>query len=41
MEPAHLAVRAVVERAMFEFMANFYGLSPTRDCLPTGARAML
>lgn len=38
MEPAHLAVRAVVERAMFEFMAGFYGLDPSRDCLPAPDR---
>lgn len=34
MEPAHLAVRTVVERAVFEFMANFYGLADRQVCLP-------
>ncbi len=33
MEPAHLAVRALVERAMFEFMSKFYGLSDHRSCM--------
>lgn len=37
MEPAHLAVRTLVERAMFEFMANFYGLRDPRVCLPASA----
>lgn len=33
-EPAHLAVRALVERGVFEFVANLYGLKDQRSCLP-------
>lgn len=33
MEPAHLAVRTLVERATFEFMSKFYGLRDHRYCL--------
>ena len=33
MEPAHLAVRTLVERAMFEFMSKFYGLGNQGFCL--------
>ncbi len=37
MEPAHLAVRTLVERAMFEFMAKFYGMKDHSPCLPASA----
>ncbi len=33
MEPIHLAVRSLVERAVFEFTANIYGLRDQRACL--------
>lgn len=33
MEPIHLAVRSLVERAVFEFTANLYGLRDQRFCL--------
>jgi curli production assembly/transport component CsgG/holdfast attachment protein HfaB len=33
MEPAHLAVRSLVERAVFEFTADLYGLQDHRYCL--------
>ena len=33
MEPSHLAVRALIERGVFEFTANLYGLRDIRGCL--------
>ena len=33
MEPIHLAVRSLVERAVFEFSAGIYGLRDQRTCL--------
>ena len=32
-EPLHLAVRALVERGVFEFTASLYGLRDIRACL--------
>jgi len=36
-EPSHLAVRTLVERAVFEFLAKAYGVTDTRGCLPPEA----
>jgi curli production assembly/transport component CsgG/holdfast attachment protein HfaB len=33
-EPQHLAVRSLIERGVFEFVANLYGLKDPRACLP-------
>jgi len=41
LEPKQLAVRSIVERAMVELMANFYGMPGPQACLrndPLGAR---
>ena len=35
LEPTHLAVRALIERAVFEFTANLYGLRDREACLPS------
>jgi len=32
-EPTHLATRSVIERAVFEIVANLYGMRDTRYCL--------
>ena len=36
-EPTQLATRAVIERAVFEIVADLYGLRDTRYCLSPGA----
>ena len=33
-EPAHLAVRALIERGVFEFVSGLYGLKDPKTCLP-------
>ena len=33
LEPTHLATRSVIERAVFEIVANLYGMHDTRYCL--------
>lgn len=39
MEPVQAAVRALVERAVLELTARFYGRDALRACLPAGAEA--